>query len=111
MNAPLEPAHTQFGGRGAGPTLPFASSTAHHLFGASQARISIGCPASARATEKLPADMLGKTSFWAERGTACHTAVARLIENECTLGYLTGMTIGGHNVHPRRLRGRDPAGV
>ena len=93
MNAPLEP---QFGGRGVAGTLPFASSTAHHLFGASQARTRIGCPASAREIEKLPADMLGKTSSWAERGTACHTAIARLIENKCTLGDLIGTTIDSH---------------
>ena len=42
--------------------------------------------------------MLGKTSFWAERGTACHTAIARLIENECTLGDLVGTTIGGYTL-------------
>jgi hypothetical protein len=98
MNTPLEPAHVQFGGRGVARTLPFASSTAHHLFGASQARTRIGCPASAREIEKLPADMLGKTSSWAERGTACHIAVARLIENKCTLGDLIGTTIGSHTL-------------
>jgi hypothetical protein len=77
MNAPLEPAHSRFGGSVA-------------------ARI-LRCPASVRLVEKVPAD-LRKSSSYADRGAALHAAMARLIERECTLEDLAGTTIGNYLV-------------
>ena len=62
MNAPLEPAHSPFGGSVAARVLR--------------------CPASVGLIEKVPAH-LRKSSAYAERGTALHAAMALLIEREC----------------------------
>ena len=59
MNARLEPAHSPFGG--------------------SVATRVLRCPASVRLVEKVPAH-LRKSSAYADRGTACHAAMALLIE-------------------------------
>ena len=54
----------------------------HSPFGGSVAARVLRCPASVSLTEKVPA-RLRKSSTYAERGTACHTAMAQLIdENE-----------------------------
>ena len=58
MNAPLEPPHSA----AAAPLITCSVP-------AKQEPASAARP-SAREIEKLPADMLGKTSSWAERGTA-----------------------------------------
>ena len=69
MNAPLEPAHSPFGGSVAARVL--------------------GCPASVGFIEKVPA-YLRKVSAYAERGTALHTAMALLIDNARSLDGLVG---------------------
>jgi hypothetical protein len=63
MNAPLEPAHSKFGG--------------------SVATRVLRCPASVKLIEKVPA-YLRKSSAYAERGTALHAAISCLLglENE-----------------------------
>ena len=77
MNAPLEPAHSPFGGSVA-------------------ARI-LRCPASVSLIEKVPA-YLRKVSAYAERGTALHTAMALLIDNARSLDGLVGEIIGGYAI-------------
>ena len=64
MNAPLEPAHSPFGGSVAARVLR--------------------CPASVGLVEKVPA-YLRKVSAYAERGTALHTAMTLLIDNARSL--------------------------
>jgi Protein of unknown function (DUF2800) len=75
MNAPLEPAHSPFGGS-------IAARVLH-------------CPASVSLVKKVPA-YLRKVSAYAERGTACHTALALLIDGARTLDNLAGVTINGY---------------
>ena len=77
MNAPLEPAHSPFGGSVA-------------------ARI-LRCPASVSLIEKVPA-YLRKVSVYAERGTALHTAMTLLIDNARSLDGLVGEIIGGYAI-------------
>jgi hypothetical protein len=77
MNVPLAPAHASFGGSVAARVLR--------------------CPASVGLVEKVPA-YLRKPSAYAERGTALHTAMARLIENACSLDSLIGETIDGYAI-------------
>jgi len=61
MNAPIEPAHSPFGGSVAARVLR--------------------CPASVNLIQKVPAH-LRKNSAYADRGTALHTVMARLVDNE-----------------------------
>jgi hypothetical protein len=75
MNAPLESAHSPFGGSVAARVLR--------------------CPASVGLVEKVPA-YLRKVSAYAGRGSALHTAMALLIENARTLDNLVGTTIGDY---------------
>jgi hypothetical protein len=77
MNAPLEPAHSSFGGSVAARVLH--------------------CPACVGLVEKVPA-YLRKVSAYAERGTALHTAMALLIDNARSLDGLVGEIIGGYTI-------------
>jgi hypothetical protein len=77
MNAPLEPAHSPFGG--------------------SVATRVLRCPASVGLVEKIPA-YLRKTSSYAERGTALHAAMALLIEEKRILDNIAGVTFGGYTI-------------
>jgi hypothetical protein len=78
MNAPLEPAHSPFGGSVA-------------------ARI-LRCPASVGLIAKVPA-RLRKSSAYAERGTALHSALALLLDdNGPSLESLVGKTIGDYAI-------------
>jgi uncharacterized protein DUF2800 len=77
MNAPLEPAHSPFGGSVAARVL--------------------GCPASVGFIAKVPA-YLRKVSGYAERGTALHTAMALLIDNARSLDGLVGEIISGYTI-------------
>ena len=58
-------------------------------FGGSVATRVLRCPASVCLVEKVPAH-LRKASACADRGTALHAAMARLIERECSLDDLVG---------------------
>jgi hypothetical protein len=71
------------------------SETAHSRFGGSVAARVLRCPASVGLVQKVPVH-LRKSSAYAERGAALHSAMARLIERECTLDDLIGQTIDGH---------------
>jgi Protein of unknown function (DUF2800) len=77
MNAPLEPAHSPFGGSVAARVLR--------------------CPASVGLIAKVPA-YLRKVSAYAERGGALHTAMALLIDNACSLDGLVGEIISGYTI-------------
>jgi hypothetical protein len=68
---------------------------AHSRFGGSTAQRVLRCPASVGLVAKVPAH-LRKSSAYAERGSACHAAMARLIETECSFGNLVGMTLNGY---------------
>jgi hypothetical protein len=74
-----------------------SSEPAHSPFGGSGATRVLRCPASVVLVEKVPAH-LRKSSVYAERGTALHTAMARLIERECTLDDLIGQTIDNYTI-------------
>jgi hypothetical protein len=54
----------------------------HSPFGGSVAARVLHCPASVRLVEQVPAD-LRKASAYAERGTACHAAMALLLDDRC----------------------------
>src|SRR5262249_2785260 len=80
MNAPLEPAHSPFGG--------------------SVATRVLRCPASVGLVEKVPAP-LRKSSAYAERGTALHQAMALLLDNDdddLQPEDLINETIGGYKI-------------
>src|SRR3981189_1802871 len=68
---------------------------AHSSFGGSVAARVLRCPASVRLVAKVPAH-LRKSSVYADRGTACHTAMNRLIEGECSFDDLVGATIDSY---------------
>jgi hypothetical protein len=54
---------------------------AHSKFGGSVAMRVIRCPASVELVQKVPAN-LRKVSFYADRGSALHAAMARLLEDD-----------------------------
>jgi Protein of unknown function (DUF2800) len=69
----------------------------HSQFGGSIAARVLRCPASVGLVAKVPPH-LRKASAYAERGTACHTAMALLIENARSLEDLAGETIEGYRI-------------
>jgi hypothetical protein len=75
VHAPIEPAHSHFGG--------------------SVARRVLRCPASVRLVDQVPAHPR-RLSSYAARGTALHTAMSLLIEGECSLDGLVGRTIDSY---------------
>jgi Protein of unknown function (DUF2800) len=77
MNAPLEPVHSPFGG-------------------SSAARV-LRCPASVSLVAKVPS-YLRKTSSYAERGAALHSAMALLIEEKRRLDDLVGETFNNYTL-------------
>ena len=70
---------------------------AHSPFGGSVAARVLRCPASVGLVAKVPAH-LRKSSAYADRGTALHTAMALLIESECSLDDLVGETIDDYTI-------------
>jgi hypothetical protein len=74
---------------------------AHSPFGGSVVARVLHCPASVRLVEQVPAH-LHKTSSYAERGTACHAAMALLLddldENKGVLGSLAGKTFNDYTI-------------
>jgi Protein of unknown function (DUF2800) len=68
---------------------------AHSPFGGSVATRVLRCPASVRLVANVPAQ-LRRASAYADRGTACHTAMTRLIEGECSFDGLVGATINDY---------------
>jgi hypothetical protein len=78
MNAPLAPAHSQFGGSVAARVLR--------------------CPASVDLVAKVP-DHLRRSSAYADRGTALHAAIVRLLDEQPSLlEALIGETIGEYTI-------------
>jgi hypothetical protein len=76
-------------------SVPFEA--VHSPFGGSVAARVLACPASVGLVEKVPAH-LRKTSVYADRGTALHTAMAQLIEETASFESLAGQTIGNYVV-------------
>jgi hypothetical protein len=74
VNAPFGPAHSPFGGSVAARVLR--------------------CPASVRLIEKVPAH-LRDSSAYADRGTALHSAMVLLLDND---GDLSNLTIGNYKI-------------
>jgi hypothetical protein len=72
---------------------------AHSRFGGSVAARVIRCPASVTLTERVPAH-LRRSSSYADRGTACHAAMALLLDgsNEHSLESLVGSTINNYTI-------------
>ena len=66
---------------------------AHSQFGGSVAARILGCPGSVQQIMQVPASLRKPSSAYADRGTALHTAMSRLIEGECALDDLAGTTI------------------
>src|SRR5215475_10690966 len=78
MNAPLEPAHSPFGG--------------------SVAVRVLHCPASVSLVAKVPA-YLRKVSAYAERGTALHLAMALLLgDDPPSVESFAGKTFNGYTI-------------
>ena len=78
MNAPLEPAHSPFGGSVAARVLR--------------------CPASVGLVQKVP-DYLRRSSAYSERGTALHAAMALLLgDDPPSLESLAGKTFNGYTI-------------
>src|SRR5262245_29645512 len=70
----------------------------HSRFGGSVAARILRCPASVGLVDKVPAH-LRKSSTYAERGTALHTAMALLLgDDPPSLESLAGKTFGGYTV-------------
>lgn len=70
---------------------------AHSPFGGSVAPRVLRCPASVGLVEKVPAH-LRKTSSYAERGTALHSAMALLIEEKRRIDDLVGATFNNYTL-------------
>ena len=77
-----------------------APASAHSSFGGSVATRVLRCPASVGLVAKVP-DYLRRTSAYAERGTALHTAMALLLDDDddpLSLESLAGKTFNGFTV-------------
>jgi hypothetical protein len=70
---------------------------AHSPFGGSVAARVLHCPASVGLVEKVPAH-LRKVSSYAERGTALHSAMALLIEEQRRIDDLVGATFNNYTL-------------
>jgi hypothetical protein len=70
---------------------------AHSPFGGSVAARVLRCPASVGLVEKVPAH-LRRTSSYAERGTALHSAMALLIDENEDLESLVGKTLSNYTI-------------
>jgi hypothetical protein len=76
MNAPFQPAHSPFGG-----------SVAERI---------LRCPKSVTLVEKVPAH-LRKTSVYADRGSACHAAIVRLLDG-ASFADVAGTMFNGYSL-------------
>jgi hypothetical protein len=72
-----------------------STAPAHSSVGGSSAPRVLRCPASVRLIERVPPH-LRRTSSYAERGTALHTAIALLAEGERSLADIVGETIDSY---------------
>jgi hypothetical protein len=70
---------------------------AHSPFGGSVAARVLRCPASVGLVASVPAH-LHKPSAYADRGTALHAAMARLLDDEDSLESLVGKTINNYTI-------------
>ena len=71
---------------------------AHSPFGGSIAARILHCPASVVYCEKVPSNLRRPSSADANRGSALHTAMALLVERECSPAALVGKMIDGYTI-------------
>jgi hypothetical protein len=77
---------------------PFIEPATHSRFGGSVAARILRCPASVGLVEKVP-EHLRRSSAYAERGTALHAAMARLLgDNPPALGSLVRKRISSYTI-------------
>jgi hypothetical protein len=77
-----------------------AIEPAHSLFGGSVAARVLRCPASVGLGQKVPAH-LRRMSVYADRGSACHAAMALLLDDDSGVrspASLVGKTIGNYTI-------------
>src|SRR5262249_18720815 len=83
--------------RSVAPASPFVEPVHSPFAGSNRGRI-MGCPGSARLTERVPTH-LRKPSAHAARGTACHIALAMLLgDDPPSLESLVGKTFNGYTI-------------
>jgi hypothetical protein len=86
---------------GAGTLKTATAPAMHSPFGGSAAARVLHCPASVRLVEQVPTE-LRKVSAYAERGTALHVAMARLLDdldaNTRSLESLVGETFNNYTI-------------
>jgi hypothetical protein len=80
-------------------TVELQRESIHSPFGGSVAARVLRCPASVDLTQKVPA-YLCKPSAYADRGTACHAAMAFLLaeDTHSLVENLTGKTFGSYTI-------------
>lgn len=71
-----------------------------NFIGGSNAAARIACPASWSMEQKLPASVVKESSFWADEGSACHAAMAAIMEDEIRADDCIGKTFPPYVDHP-----------
>jgi hypothetical protein len=82
-------------------TVELRHERVHSPFGGSVAARVLRCPASVDLIQKVPA-YLRKPSAYADRGTACHAAIALLLANDAhaLVESLASKTFGSYTITP-----------
>jgi Protein of unknown function (DUF2800) len=82
-------------------TIELRREPGHSPFGGSVAARVLRCPASVDLIQKVPA-YLRKPSAYADRGTACHAAIALLLakDTHALVESLAGKTFGSYTITP-----------
>jgi len=80
-------------------TIELRREPVHSPFGGSVATRVLHCPASVGLVQKVPAH-LRKVSAYADRGTACHAAIALLLaeDTHSFVENLAGKTFGSYTI-------------
>src|SRR5262245_36284858 len=79
-------------------TVELRHEPIHSPFGGSTAARVLRCPASVELVQKVPAN-LRKVSFYADRGTALHAAMACLLEDDrLRVESLVGQTFNDYTI-------------
>lgn len=78
-----------------------AAPSAHSsLVGGSSAGKRIACPASYKMEQKLPDSARSSSSDYADEGSACHAAMADILENDLDAESVLGKTYEGYENFP-----------
>lgn len=70
------------------------------LVGGSTAGLRINCPGSYQMEKKLPASVMNKSSDAADEGSACHAAMAHILDNDLPADSVAGMTFAPYEKFP-----------